>query len=113
MFTFIRQGVRESPGKQRRNSGFTIPEILVSLLICGLLLQSVGQWSVLTANSGMRIQQNEQAILLAQTVLTDGTPDVPDGWQISVEETQQAALRERLVTVSHENQSWSFYYAGV
>ena len=39
--------------------------------------------------------------------------DIPSGWDVQVEQAPCGSLlQEKLVTVSFENQSWSFYYAG-
>ncbi len=122
MCIITRPGERASQKRRSRHSGFTLPEVLVSLMICMLLMQAVGQWSVLTGNSNLRMQQNQQAVLLAQTVLAGSTPSVPDGWTIQVEkqlineesntEENTGSLWEWNITVNYEEQTWQFYYVG-
>lgn len=108
----IRQGVPECQKRPYHKNGFTLPEILVSLAICLLLLQSVWQWSLLAERSRQRAEQNEQAIFLAQSVLAEKVPQLPQGWHIDVAEQEIGAkLTEKKVTVSHGKQVWQFYYA--
>lgn len=108
----IRQGAPECPKKPYRKNGFTLPEVLVSLAICLLLLQSVWQWSLLAERSGQRTAQNEQAIFLAQSVLAEQVPQLPPGWHIDVaEQAIGPKLTEKQITVSYGEQVWHFYYA--
>ena len=97
MCIIIRQGVPECPKRLYCKNGFTLPEVLVSLAICLLLLQSVWQWSLLAERSRQRAAQNEQAVFLAQSVLA--------------EQELGAKLTEKKVTVSYGAQVWQFYYA--
>ena len=112
MCIIIRQDAPECPKRPYRKNGFTLPEVLVSLAICLLLLQSVWQWSLLAERSRQRAAQNEQAVFLAQSVLAEQVPQLPQGWQIDVAEQELGAkLTEKKVTVSYGAQVWQFYYA--
>lgn len=113
MCIIIRRGEPVSQKHRRHNGGFTLPEVLVSLLISALLMQCVGQWSALTGQSFARIQQNQQAVLLAQTALLEWHGEIPEGWQVVVEKQPAGEfLEEKEITVTNENQTWQFYYAG-
>ena len=117
MCIITRQGVHASPKRQRDNRGFTLPELLISLVICALLLHSAGQWSVLSSQSHVRSAENRQAVLIAQSVLAGIEPELPEGWSVQ-KETRPAGLflTEQELTITHANQtntqSWTFYYAG-
>ena len=114
MYTTIRQVVLALRKKRQDRSGFTLPELLLSLCICILVLQIVWQWAVLQERAEERQQQNRQAVWLAQSAFANAlSGDIPSGWDVQVEQAPCGfLLQEKLVTVSFENQSWSFYYAG-
>lgn len=112
MCIITKRGGRGLLDRRQHKEGFTLPELLVSLLIGGWLLHVVGQWAVLSDQSEIRVKQNEQALLLAQTVLAGGTPNLADGWQIEVEKHPCEQLQEQEITVLYQNQNWSFYYVG-
>ena len=49
---------------------------------------------------------------MAQSVLAEQVPQLPQGWQIDVAEQELGAkLTEKKVTVSYGAQVWQFYYA--
>ena len=113
MCIFIRQGAHVLQKPRRNNGGFTLPEVLLSLLLSMFLIQMICQWGVLMANSQQRIEENRQAVFLAQAALAEMQPEIPDGWQISVEKKPLGkTLQEWEITVQYENQEWQFYYAG-
>lgn len=118
MYITIRQEGQESQKRRRHKGGFTLPEVLVSLLICVFVLQGVGQWGVLTQQSRIRMQQNQQAVLLAQAVLAGNSAELPDGWEIVVKKQEIGdELIEQELTIIYGNQSWEkqtwqFYYVG-
>ena len=113
MCIFIRQGVRALQKRQRNNSGFTLPEVLISLLLSVFIMHIICQWGVLTVKSQQRIEQNQQAVFLAQSVLAEIQPEIPDGWKISViTDLLEKELQEWEITVQYENQEWQFYYVG-
>ena len=51
MSIFIRPGGHALQKHQRNNGGFTLPEVLVSLLLSGFLVQIICQWGVVTIRS--------------------------------------------------------------
>lgn len=107
---------RGAPGSasRRYKSGFTIPEILVSLCILMLLLHSVWQWTVLTERTNQRIQQNQQAVWLAQEALAGSVVHQPTGWTVQLEQEDcGAVLTAQQITVCCGEQRWQFYYAGL
>ncbi len=107
---------RGAPGSasRRYKRGFTIPEILVSLCILMLLLHSVWQWTVLTERTNQRIQQNQQAVLLAQEALAGSVVYQPTGWTVQLEQEDcGAVLTAQQITVCYGAQCWQFYYAGL
>lgn len=111
MSIIIKPAVPDSPKRQSPNGGFTLPEVLVSLCILLLLLQMVWQWGQLIMHSEERVQQNQQAILLAKTVLAGIQPDLPEGWTFVIKEKQGAILQETDLDISYGKQHWQFYYA--
>lgn len=113
MSIITEQGARGS-ARERHKRGFTIPEILVSLCILLLLLHSVWQWTVLTERTNQRIQQNQQAVLLAQEALAGGAAHLPAGWTVQQEQEDcGAVLAAQSITVCYGAQRWQFYYAGL
>lgn len=113
MSIFIRPGGHALQKHQRNNGGFTLPEVLVSLLLSVFLVQIICQWGVLTIRSQQRIEENQFAVYLAQAVLAETEPEISEGWRISVEEIPLGnTLQEQEITVQYENQEWHFYYAG-
>ncbi len=114
MSIFIRQAAPGLPKNRSRKNGFTIPEILVSLVMTILLLHSVWQWTVLTERSNQRIQQNQQAVLLAQEALAGMHINVPEGWTVQMDrENGGPFLTVDRITVGYDGQRWNFYYAGL
>ena len=124
MSTFIRPGERASPERlrNRRNNrrnkgGFTLPEILISLLLCSLLMQSLAQWNSLSVQTHKRMNENQQALLIAQSVMAGSRVSLPDGWDVEiVKQPLGLSITEQELTVTYEDetstQCWSFYYAG-
>ena len=113
MSIFIRLGGHALQKRQRNNGGFTLPEVLVSLLLSVFLVQIICQWGVLTIRSQQRIEENQCALYLAQAALAETEPEIPEGWRVSVEEKPlDNTLQEQEITVQYENQKWHFYYAG-
>ena len=113
MSIFIRQDAHASQKRQRSNGGFTLPEVLLSLVLSMFLIQIACQWGVLTVKSQQRMEQNQQAVFLAQAVFAELQPELPAGWQVMVREKPLGnALQEREITIRYENQEWQFYYAG-
>lgn len=109
----IRQAEQESQRRRRHEGGFTLPELLVSLVICVCLLQSVGQWSVVAKQSNIRMQQNQQAVLLAQEILAGQEIELQKGWDVTVKQQQIGEeLIEWKMTITYETQKWEFYYVG-
>lgn len=114
MFISIRRVVPALPKKLYHKEGFTIPEILVCLGITIILLHSIWQWTILTERSNQRIQQNQQAVLLAQESLAGVHSALPEGWTVQhSREEKGALLTVERITVGYEGQYWSFYYAGL
>lgn len=111
MSIIIKPAVPDSPRQQFPNGGFTLPEVLVSLCILLLLLQMVWQWGQLAICSEERMQQNQQAILLAKTILAGLQPELPEGWSFAIKEKQGAILQETDLDVFYGTQHWQFYYA--
>ena len=113
MSTFIRPDAHALQKHQRHKGGFTLPEVLVSLLLSVFLVQIICQWGILTVRSQQRIEENQCALYLAQAVLAETEPEVPEGWLVSVEEKPlDNRLQEQEITVQYENQKWHFYYTG-
>lgn len=112
MSIIIKPDVPESPKRKIDQKGFSLPEVLVSLCILLLLLQMVWQWGQLMICSETRVQQNQQAILVAKTVLAGLQPDLPNKWSYSVIQKPGFSLLEKSVTVTYGDQHWNFYYAG-
>ena len=114
MFIFISRAVPVSPKKLYRKDGFTIPEILVSLGITLLLLHSVWQWTILTERSNQRIQQNQQAVLLAQESFAGVHSELPEGWTVQISREKDGAFfTVERITIGYDGQHWDFYYAGL
>lgn len=113
MCIFIRLDAHASQKRRRNNSGFTLPEVMISLLLSVFLMQIICQWGILTIRSQERIEENQQAVFLAQAVLAKMDSELPEGWNVFVEEKPLGdVLQEREITIQHENQEWQFYYAG-
>ncbi len=113
MCMFIRPDAHVLQKRRQNNSGFTLPEVLLSLLLSMVLIQIICQWGVLAVKSQQRIEQNQEAVFLAQSVLLETQPEIPDGWTVFVEKAPFGrTLQEWEVTVQYENQEWQFYYAG-
>ncbi len=112
--TIIQDAAESARSKMNDNqSGFTIPEVLVSLFILLMIVQLICQWGPLTSGTTSRINENDQAIYLAQQTFAGLEPQCSDGWQITTEQTNRSALlHETVVTVSKGQHSWEFYYAG-
>jgi len=99
--------------KRNNQSGFTLPEVLVSLCIVWMLLQGICQWGAVMQGTLERMGENDKAVYLAQEVLYGRVPECPDSWQIRVEEQRRSELlEETIVTIQSERRTWQFYYAG-
>ncbi len=115
MYISIGQGEPASQKRRRQNSGFTLPEVLVSLVICVMLMQTLGHWGVLTYRANQQMNENQQAVFLAQMALAGSEAHIPEGWEVIVNQTvigNEKFLRQWEITVRHENHQWQFYYAG-
>ncbi len=113
MSTTIRPGEAALPGKKQYEKGFTLPELLVSLCILMILLQGVWQWGVLFQRTTERIQQNQQAVLIAQCYFANFPLDLPAGWSVTVQREETGTkLEQQFVVVSYQEQQWPFYYIG-
>lgn len=80
---YYQTGEAALPGKKQYEKGFTLPELLVSLCILMILLQGVWQWGVLFQRTTERIQQNQQAVLIAQCYFANFPLDLPAGWSVN------------------------------
>lgn len=117
MCIIIRQGDVAYPPKDKKfrsnQKGFTLPEILVSLCILFMLMQSVWQWGAVMLGTANRMEENDTAVLLAQQYFAGLNPQCPDGWHADVQtDTRSAVLQETTVTIWSNHRSWDFYYAG-
>ena len=113
MSTTTRPDEAALPGKKQHEKGFTLPELLVSLCILMILLQGVWQWGLLFQRTNERIQQNQQAVLIAQCYFTNLPQELPAGWSVTVERKEkETKLEQQLVVVSYQEQQWPFYYIG-
>ncbi len=99
--------------KRRKEDGFTLPELLVSLCICVLVLQSVYQWSLVAEKSQAGGWQARQALSLGQSALNGADCAVPPGWTVRTEKRPCGEdLTETEVTVECGGRIWHFYYVG-
>lgn len=113
MFITIRQDVHVLQTRQRTRSGFTLPEVLVSLCILIMVLQCAWQWNLLTQRTQMQQQENRRAITLAEAALSNAEVSAPDGWQVCMTVKDEGnGLQDREVTVRYNDHSWKFYYTG-
>lgn len=113
MSTIIRRDAAVLPAVPRRKAGFTLPELLVSLCILLLLMQGVWQWSMVLRQGVARVEQNQQAVYIAQCCLNNVQPDLSAGWSVTVErEPVNAILQQTTVIVSYQDQQWPFCYVG-
>lgn len=113
MSIIIRRDAAALPAMARHNGGFTLPELLVSLCILLLLMQGVWQWNAVLRQGIARVEQNQQAVYLAQCCLNKIQPDLADGWSVAVErEPVNDILQQTTVIVSYQNQRWPFCYVG-
>lgn len=110
---YYQTGEAALPGKKQYEKGFTLPELLVSLCILMILLQGVWQWGVLFQRTTERIQQNQQAVLIAQCYFANFPLDLPAGWSVTVQREETGTkLEQQFVVVSYQEQQWPFYYIG-
>lgn len=107
----IQNEIQNKP--ERKQGGFTLPEILVSLCILTILMQGVGQWGIVMQRTADTMAQNQQAVLLAQQIYAGLEPQCPQGWQVQVESSADIGLLyETEVMIMSEKRRWQFYYAG-
>ena len=111
----IKQVAAESAQQknERRQAGFTLVEVLVSLCVILMVMLLIYHWGPLMYATTNHINKNDQAIYLAQQALAGLEPQCLSGWQVSTVQTDRSALlQETIVTVRHGQHSWEFYYAG-
>ncbi len=93
--------------------GFTLPEVLVSLVILMVVLQCAYQWNRLAERIQIQQQENRQAVTLAEGILAGADLSVPDGWETHTEIWREGEfLQGTEVTVIRNGHQWKFYYAG-
>lgn len=113
MSTIIRRDAAVLLVVPRRKMGFTLPELLVSLCILLLLMQGVWQWNMMLRQGVARVEQNQQAVYIAQCCLNNLQPDLSAGWSVTVEqEPVNDILQQTTVVVSYQSQQWPFCYVG-
>ena len=94
-------------------AGFTLPEMLVSLCILGILLHGIWQWGTVLSRTSATTYQNQQAVYLAQQLYAGLSPSCPDGWEIGVSSTSTGGLLyESIITIQNDHRRWQFYYVG-
>ena len=97
----------------RKQSGFTLPEMLVSLCILSFVMYGVWQWGTLLYRTSDVMAQNQQAVSIAQQIYAGLSPDCPAGWEIeAVSVRGQGQLYETTVQIQAGHRQWQFYYAG-
>lgn len=100
--------------KLKKQAGFTLPEVLVSLCIVLIMMHGVWQWGIVMQRTSETMAQNQQAVFLAQQVFSGIRPQCPDGWTIHVQsEPSGGILYETQVTIKVQRRQWQFYYAGL
>ena len=113
MSIITRQGAHGLRMNHRARSGFTLPEVVVSLCILMMVLQCAWQWNLLTQRTQIQQQENRFAIALAEAALSNVAVPIPVGWQVQVTTYNEASgLQGKEVTVNYGGHSWEFYYAG-
>ena len=113
---------REDPGSHpyrakhsilHRQDGFTLPEMLVSLCIMGIVMHGVWQWGTVLYRTSDTMAQNYQAVYLAQQIYAGLSPECPAEWNINVESVSNGGLLyETSIEVKHQQRRWHFYYVG-
>ncbi len=112
MFIIIKRGAAGLRERLQRSQGFTLPEVLVSLVILVMLLQSVWQWGLLVQRGQQRMTEDWQALTVAQTLLAGGSPDLPEGWTATKDCLAEGkTVAEQQISVTHGKAHWDFYYA--
>lgn len=112
MYTIIRPGgvVYRRMHKKRNQSGFTLPEVLVSLCIVGMLLQGVWQWGLVMQQTAKQMAENDLALYYAQAAFVGQMPQCPEDWYMAVESAPVGELLEAVtVTVHAPSRAWTFY----
>ena len=104
---------KEQTNIDRKQSGFTLPEMLVSLCILSFVMYGVWQWGTLLYRTSDTMAQNQQAVAIAQQIYAGLSPDCPVGWEIdAVSVRGQGQLYETTVQIRAGHRQWQFYYAG-
>ena len=117
------RGLLQYRTKQSRNqkhctvmwhqSGFTLPEMLVSLCILGFIMHGVWQWGTVLYRTSDTMAQNQQAVYIAQQIYAGLSPICPEGWDIYVASIRDTGLLyETTVQIRANHRQWQFYYAG-
>lgn len=109
----LRYRIKSSCVKMRRQAGFTLPEMLVSLCILGVIMHGVWQWGTVLYRTSDTMAQNQQAVYIAQQIYTGFSPDCPEGWDIRAESIRsEGLLYETTVQIQANYRQWQFYYVG-
>ena len=105
--------IKKQSFADRKQSGFTLPEMLVSLCILSFIMYGVWQWGTLLYRTSDTMVQNQQAVFIAQQIYAGLSPDCPAGWEIDVASVRgQGQLYETTVQIQAGHRQWQFYYAG-
>ncbi len=104
---------RNANEKNRKQAGFTLPEMIVSLFIVLLIMHGVWQWGSVMYRTSEGMAQNRQAVVLAQQIFSGIHPQCPDDWEISVQSIHNGRmLYETQMTIKTKYRVWTFYYVG-
>ena len=105
--------IKTQTNADRKHSGFTLPEMLVSLCILSFVMYGDWQWGTLLYRTSDVMAQNQQAVSIAQQIYAGLSPDCPAGWEIDVASVRgQGQLYETTVQIQAGHRQWQFYYAG-
>ena len=109
----LRYRIKPSCVKMQRQAGFTLPEMLVSLCILGVIMHGVWQWGTVLYRTSDTMAQNQQAVYIAQQIYAGFSPDCPEGWDIRAESIRsEGLLYETTVQIQANYRQWQFYYVG-